>query len=44
MKKLWEEPEIKEMGISSTEQSPYDAESVDGVIYDGKGNKWISRS
>lgn len=44
MKKLWQEPEVRELGVSSTEQSPYDAESVDGTIYDRNGNKWVSRS
>ena len=42
--KQWENPEIKELGVESTEKSAQHINNVDATTYDAQGNYWDSRS
>ena len=42
--KQWENPEIKELGVESTEKSSTHINRVDATTYDADGNYWDSRS
>ena len=42
--KQWENPEIKELGVESTEKSSTHVNEVDATTYDAHGNYWDSRS
>ena len=42
--KQWENPEIKELGVESTEKSAQHINRVDDTTYDSDGNYWDSRS
>ena len=42
--KQWENQEIKELGVVSTEKSAQHINRVDATTYDSDGNYWDSRS
>ena len=42
--KQWENPEINELGVESTEKSAQHINRVDTTTYDSDGNYWDSRS